>query len=442
MYKKKILILIFVFTIISFAQTKEHPEWSKNGVIYEVNLRQYSEAGTFKEFQKHLPRIKSLGVDIIWLMPIHPIGEVNRKGTLGSYYSVKDYLDVNPEHGTKEDFKDLVKQIHALGMYVIIDWVANHTAWDNELTKTNPDFYTKDSTGNFLPPVADWHDVIDLNYENKELWSYMTNALKYWVDEFNIDGYRCDVAGMVPTEFWNYAVPKIEETKQVFMLAEENKPELHSAFNMTYAWDFHHLMNDIAKGKKNAADVIKYFKNDNEKYPSNAYRMIFTSNHDENSWNGTVFERMNDAAETMLVLSTVVEGMPLVYSGQEAGMDKRLDFFEKDVINWKEHKFSNLYKSLFKLKNDNKALWNGNFGSKMQFIENSDSENVLTFIREKEQDKLFAIFNLSDKSTKINLNDEKIMGSYINLFTKQLSDISKEMSFELNPWEYIILYKN
>ncbi len=442
MYKKKILILIFVFTFISFAQTKEHPEWSKNGVIYEVNLRQYSEAGTFKEFQKHLPRIKSLGVDIIWLMPIHPIGEVNRKGTLGSYYSVKDYLDVNPEHGTKEDFKDLVKQIHALGMYVIIDWVANHTAWDNELTKTNPDFYTKDSTGNFLPPVADWHDVIDLNYENKELWSYMTNALKYWVDEFNIDGYRCDVAGMVPTEFWTFAVPKIEETKQVFMLAEENKPELHSAFNMTYAWDFHHLMNDIAKGKKNAADVIKYFKDDNEKYPSDAYRMIFTSNHDENSWNGTVFERMNDAAETMLVLSTVVEGMPLVYSGQEAGMDQRLDFFEKDVINWKDHKFSNLYKSLFKLKNDNKALWNGNFGARMEFIENSDSENVLTFIREKEQDKLFAIFNLSDKSTKINLNDEKIMGSYINLFTKQLSDISKEISFELNSWEYIILYKN
>lgn len=201
MKKRSILLLLILLTFSVIAQVKTPPAWSKDAVIYEVNLRQFSEEGTFKAFQKHLPRLKSMGIDILWFMPIHPIGEKNRKGTLGSYYAVKDYFDVNPEHGSKEDFRELVDQIHKMGMYVIIDWVANHTAWDNELTVTNPDFFTKDSNGNFVPPVADWHDVIDLNYDNKEVWTYMTGALKYWVGEFNIDGYRCDVAGMVPTEF-------------------------------------------------------------------------------------------------------------------------------------------------------------------------------------------------------------------------------------------------
>jgi 1,4-alpha-glucan branching enzyme len=441
MKKRSILLLLILLTFSVIAQVKTPPDWSKDAVIYEVNLRQFSEEGTFEAFQKHLPRLKSMGVDILWFMPIHPIGEKNRKGTLGSYYAVKDYFDVNPEHGTKEDFRELVDQIHKMGMYVIIDWVANHTAWDNELTVTNPDFFTKDSAGNFIPPVADWHDVIDLNYDNKEVWTYMTSALKYWVDEFTIDGYRCDVAGMVPTEFWNQAVAELQKSKEVFMLAEASEPELHSAFDMTYSWEFHNIMNDIPNGKKNADDVEEYFKKDKSEFPKSAYRMMFTSNHDENSWKGTVFERMGDAAEIMLVLSSVVEGMPLVYSGQEAGLNKRLDFFEKDIIEWKEHKFYDLYSELFSLKEKNKALWNGEFGGEMEFIDNSNEENVTSFIREKDNKKVFAVFNLSKETQSVKLNDERIKGSYINLFTKQPSEIFEEMSFELNPWEYIVLYK-
>lgn len=441
MKKRSILLLLILLTFSVIAQVKTPPAWSKDAVIYEVNLRQFSEEGTFKAFQKHLPRLKSMGIDILWFMPVHPIGEKNRKGTLGSYYAVKDYFDVNPEHGTKEDFRELVDQIHKMGMYVIIDWVANHTAWDNELTVTNPDFFTKDSNGNFVPPVADWHDVIDLNYDNKEVWTYMTGALKYWVDEFNIDGYRCDVAGMVPTEFWNQAVAELQKSKEVFMLAEADEPELHSAFDMTYSWEFHNIMNDIPNGKKNAGDVEEYFKKDKSEFPKSAYRMMFTSNHDENSWKGTVFERMGDAAEIMLVLSSVVEGMPLVYSGQEAGLNKRLDFFEKDIIEWNEHKFYDLYRELFSLKEKNKALWNGEFGGEMEFIDNSNEENVTSFIREKDNKKVFAVFNLSKETQSVKINDERIKGSYINLFTKQPSEIFEEMSFELNPWEYIVLYK-
>ena len=440
--KKRIFAFVFVLLSLSIlAQTKTHPEWSKNATIYEVNLRQYSEAGTFKEFQKSLPRLKAMGVNIIWLMPIHPIGEKNRKGTLGSYYSVKDYFDVNPEHGTKADFKELVEQIHKTGMYVIIDWVANHTAWDNELSDTNPDFFTKDSDGNFTPPVKDWQDVIDLNYDNIEVWDYMTTALKYWVEEFNIDGYRCDVAGMVPIEFWNKAVKELEKTKEVFMLAEDSQPKMHSAFDMTYSWDSHHLMNEIAQGKKNASDLVKLFNEEYKIYPPSAYRMVFTSNHDENSWKGSVFERMGDAAEVMLVLSSVVDGMPLVYSGQEAGMNKRLDFFEKDIIEWKDHKFYDLYRTLFTLKEKNQALWNGDFGGKMNFIENSNEENVFIFTREKENKKVLAVFNLSNKNQSVNVSNENIKGNYINLFSKQMSEVSSEMSFELEPWEYVVLYK-
>lgn len=442
MKKLSTLFLIFVFIVSLFAQSKKHPEWSKNATIYEVNLRQYSEAGTFKEFEKSIPRLKAMGVDILWLMPIHPIGEKNRKGTLGSYYAVKDYFGISPDYGTKEDFKELVNKVHKSGMHIIIDWVANHTSWDNKLTETHPEYYTKDSLGNFIPPVKDWHDVIDLNYDNKDLWNYMTGALKYWVDEFDIDGYRCDVAGMVPIEFWDQAVAELEKTKEVFMLAEENKPEMHSAFDMTYAWDFHNLMNNLAEGKKQADDVISYFKQDKEEFPKSAYRMNFTSNHDENSWKGTVFERLGDAAEIMLVLSSTVEGMPLVYSGQEAGMDKRLDFFEKDVIDWKQHKFYDIYRELFHLKKKNKSLWNGQFGGQMEFIKNTNEENVLTFMREKDGQKVLAIFNLSSKPQNVDMKDERIKGSYVNLFTKQPSEIFEEMNFNLNPWEYIVLYKD
>lgn len=439
---KRYLIFFLLFILPSqqsFSQPVA-PDWAKNSTIYEVNIRQFSKEGTFKSFQQHLPRLKELGVDILWLMPINPIGKLNRKGTLGSYYSVKDYVDVNPEFGTKEDFKTLVDEIHNQGMYVIIDWVANHTAWDNKWVKTNPEFYTKDSSGNFVPPVPDWSDVIDLNYDNKELWKEMISALKYWVSEFDIDGYRCDVAGMVPIEFWNEVRTELDKIKPVFMLAEWDTPEMHKfAFDMTYDWDLHKIFNGVYAKERNSSDIIKHILNDQKKYPDYAYRMQFTSNHDENSWNGTEYERLGKAAEVFAVLTYVIPGMPLIYNGQEIGFNKRLEFFEKDSIIWKENKFEKLYKNLNELKEKNKALWAGIESGSIDFINNNN--DILIIRRSKENKEVIGFFNLTEKEIEANIRLEKASGVYISFNNDQQIELNGNFQLKLKPWSYIIFYK-
>lgn len=415
----------------------ETPDWAKNLSIYEVNIRQYTEAGTFKEFENHLPRLNEVGVGILWLMPINPIGEKNRKGSLGSYYSVKDYLAVNPEFGSMDDFKSLVNKAHAMGMYIIVDWVANHTAWDNVWAGTHPDFYTKDSAGNFVPPVQDWGDVIDLNYDNKNLWKEMINALKYWVKECDIDGYRCDVAGMVPVEFWIEARKELEKIKPVFMLAEWDTPEIHEAFDMSYDWNFHKIMNSIFKEEMTASDIIEHFTDDKKSFPADAIRMLFTSNHDENSWNGTEFERLGEAAETFAVLTCLLPGMPLVYSGQEAGFNKRLSFFDKDTIIWKEHPMKDIYKKLFVLRTFNQALLPQ---SSINFFDIND-DDLLLFSRVKDDEKVFAIFNLSKDEKEFSFDDKSMNGNFRNYFTGELVDFSISQNLKLNPWSYKIFVK-
>lgn len=429
---------IILVTKIS-AQTST-PDWAFNATIYEVNIRQFTEEGTFKAFEEHLPRLKELGVDILWLMPVHPIGELNRKGTLGSYYSVKDYTDVNPEFGTMDDFRELVNIIHSLDMYVIIDWVANHTAWDNVWVEKYPDFFTKDENGNFVPPVDDWSDVIDLNYENKALWEKMAEALKFWIEEFNIDGYRCDVAGMVPVEFWNYVRPQLDEIKPVFMLAEWDTPEMHyEAFDMTYDWEFHKIMNRIYAGQNNVKDLVNHLAQDRNKYPDYAIRMQFTDNHDENTWNGTVSERLGNAAETFAVLIYTIPGMLLIYTGQEAGLDKRLEFFEKDPVEWNANPFSQLYKKLNRLRKMNSLLWSGLKGGAFELVPNSRNENVLTFLRRTGDKYLFAVFNLSDTKNEIDLLSNIADGDYREYFTQKYFEvIADAKSIKLNPWEYRI----
>ena len=265
-----------------------HPEWSKNATIYEVNVRQYTPEGTFKAFEKHLPRLKNMGIDIIWLMPIHPIGEKYRKGKLGSYYAVKDFKGVNPEFGNMQDFKHLVDEIHKLGMYVIIDWVGNHSAWDNPLAKEHPDWYTKNREGNFQPtPWYDWDDVIDFDYNHPEFRKYMTGALKFWVKEANIDGYRADVAGFIPVDFWENARKELDEIKPVFMLAEwENRDLYKKSFDMTYSWTLFDKLKDATTQNKGIGGLVEYLAHDVGSVPRNAYRMLFTDNQDMNSWNG------------------------------------------------------------------------------------------------------------------------------------------------------------
>jgi glycosidase len=420
----------------------EHPEWVYNATIYEVNIRQFTPEGTFNAFQQHLPKLKELGVDILWLMPIHPIGELNRKGTLGSYYSIKDYKGVNPEFGTLDDLKVLVTEAHKLGMKVIIDWVANHTSHDNYLVEQHPDWFTRDSAGNFVSPF-DWTDVLDLDYSKKPLQDYMISALKYWVEEVNIDGYRCDVAAMVPAEFWNRARKELDAIKPVFMLAESEEPELQQyAFDADYGWEFHHIMNEIAKGKKTVLDIDHYLIKDLGRYPKNTIRMHFTSNHDENSWNGTEFERMGNGAKTFAALTFVVPGMPLIYNGQEIGFDRRLKFFDKDEIDWKQNpEFTSLYKILTQLKKQNTSLHAGIKGADVFRVKTSNDVNVFAFTRENEVDKIFAIFNLSPLAQNIDITGETYEGEYTDVFTGMKKTFEKEAKIELKPWEFFVYKK-
>jgi glycosidase len=330
-----------------------------------------------------------------------------------------------------------------MDMYVIIDWVANHTAWDNIWVNEHPEFYTKDSLGNFIPPVADWADVIDLNYDNKELWPMMTDAMKFWVEEFDIDGYRCDVAGMIPLEFWNKISKELNEIKPVFMLAEAWEPELHQAFDMTYSWEMHHLMSEVAKGEKNVDDIKILIEKEKKMYPGSAFRMQFTSNHDENTWNGTTREKFGDAEDTFAIFSFVFPGMPLIYSGQEAGLNKRLEFFEKDPIEWKEDKFSGLYKKLCNLKKENDALLCGEKGGELQLLTAAENDtNVFAFVREKNGEKIFSVFNLSPKENNFELESNLIEGQYNELNSDEEIEFDSSVSFNMKPWEYKIFYQH
>lgn len=417
-----------------------HPQWSKNASFYQINTRQFTPEGTFAAAEHQLPRLKELGVDILWLMPIHPIGEENRKGSLGSPYSVKDYYGVNPEFGTLDDLKSFVNAAHELGMYVILDWVANHSAWDNELRHKHPNWYTKNSQGNFQPtPWWDWSDIIDFDYNVPEMREYMTNAMKYWVKEVNIDGYRCDVAGFVPLDFWENVRAELDAIKPVFMLAEWEMRDLHAkAFDATYAWSWQEAIHDILSGHADLNRLFVYYSWNEGAYPKNSYRMTYVSNHDANSWEGTVFERYGseEKVATAIVLSIVGEGMPLIYNGLEAGNIKRLEFFEKDPIEWKEHKFKPLIQKLLALQKQNSALWHGKYGATMERIYNTNPTEVFSFIRENTKDKVFVVINFSDKEQDIQFMGPQTVGVYTELFSKQKATLTEDASLKLAPWEY------
>lgn len=417
-------------------------EWSRNANIYEVNIRQHTKEGTFNAFAKHLPHMKEMGVDILWMMPIFPISEKNRKGSLGSYYSVKNYREVNPEYGTMEDFKNLVKKAHQLGMHVVLDWVANHTGWDSNLIAEHNDWYTKNDKGEIVSPVEDWSDTADLNFDKEELREYMIGSLKFWIEKADVDGYRCDMAAMVPTDFWNRARKELDAVKPVFMLAEAWEPELvEEAFDMAYAWDFHHLMNDIAKGEKTAKEIDGYFTKIDTMYPKDAYLMNFLTNHDENSWAGTIKERMGEGGNTFAVLTFTMPGMPMLYSGQEAGLDHRLKFFEKDEINWDNKTLIPFYTKLMTLKRENKALRNGVEGGKLVRIHSNKDEAVYAFTREAGGDKVVVVLNLTGKAVEVNLNSKLLAGEYSEYFSNESAVFKAEEKLSLKPWEYRVFVK-
>lgn len=381
-----------------------HPDWSVKANIYEVNIRQYTPEGTFRAFERHLPRLRRMGVDILWIMPINPISEKNRKGTLGSYYAVRDYKAVNPEFGTLSDFQHLVREAHALGMRVIIDWVANHTGWDNVWISQHPDWYQKDAKGEIGPfsyvdpndhHVEVWADVVGLDYRQPALWDGMIDAMRYWVTTADVDGFRCDVATRVPTPFWERARRELERIKPVFMLAEGDDPgEQVGAFDMSYDWGLYQLMRKVAHGQAPPKALADYVTAPPKAFPVGAYRMTFTSDHDENSWAGADRELYGDAAPAMAVLAATLPGMPLIYSGQEAGLDKRLAFFERDPIPWSSYARSDFYARLLALKHRTPALWNGVEGGDLTVVD-VGSDKVFAFVRTRGRSRIRVLVNLS-----------------------------------------------
>ncbi len=468
---KKLLAFILIISVLSTCK-KERKEIKienkkitpiskediETAVIYEANIRQYSPQGTFEQFTKDIPEIKKLGVKIIWLMPIFPISETKRKATggvnskfasefpkeeqskyLGSYYAVSDFTKINPEFGTIQDFRKLVKTAHKNGIYIILDWVPNHTGWDHRWLKTNKDFYTQNEKGEVIHPKnTDWTDVADLNYDNNELQEAMISDMKYWIKNENIDGFRCDVAGSVPTKFWQKAIPKLRAEKDVFMLAEAWEPELlkDNLFDMAYAWDGHHLFNDLASNKKNVEDLKKYIEfTYNKRYEKDDILMNFITNHDENSWNGTIEERMGEKTEMLTALSYMLPGMPLIYSGQEYDLNHRLKFFEKDSIPKTKGKMFGLLEKLGALKNKNPALNGGKEKASFEVLESKPETFILK--RAKGSKVVLFIANFSNQGEKIRI---PIKGKFVDYFLKNKVEL-KDGGLKINASSYRILVK-
>jgi len=418
-----------------------HPEWTRDAVIYQINTRQFTPEGTFRAAEQQLPRLKSMGVDILWLMPIHPIGVKNRKGTLGSPYSVRDFRAVNPEFGTLADFQSFVRAAHGQGMKVIIDWVANHSAWDNPLVAQHPDWYERDWKGSFRPtPWWDWSDIIDFDYRREDLRQYMAQSMLYWIRTADIDGFRADVAAYVPLDFWEQVRADAEKIKPVFMLGEAQMRDLHHrAFDATYGWDWYKAVENIAKGRADATALFGYFSENESAWPTGAMRMVYTENHDENAWHGTAREVFGPALTNTIVLSFAGEGIPLIYNGQEAGNDKRLEFFEKDPIVWRDSPNRQLYTRLAALKTRNPALWNAPWGGRMVGVVNDRPQKIFSFVRRRGEDRVFAVFNFSGQPQTVRFTERLADGAYRDFDGGRAVTIDATTRMTLAPWTYRLL---
>ncbi len=417
------------------------PSFLSSSNIYAVNMRQYTAAGTFNAFAAHLPGLKDMGVDILWLMPIHPIGLLNRKGTLGSYYSIKDFEDVNPEYGSKADFKNLVDAAHALGMKIILDWVANHAAWDNVWTNTHPDFFMHDGHGNFKT-AFDWEDVIQINHSNPQEQQAMIDAMKYWVTNFDIDGFRADLAHLTPLPFWIMARTQITPLKKdLVWLAETEDIPYHQAFDITFTWQWMHYTEDFYKGRKDFNDLLQTLQHYATAFPAAAMRMYFTSNHDENSWNGTEYEKYGTLVKALAVFSCTWPGIPLIYSGQELPVIKRLQFFDKDTIEWTaDIELHEFYKTLLNLRKTNKALAAG-VKSHPVLIEGAAQKELLAFYRKYDDDMVFVFLNMCKQPVQFSFNTTDVKGNYKNIFTGEEVCFGDEAKMELEVGGFVVLEK-
>lgn len=445
----RVTVLAFLSLCLTISSAQESlpneipiPEWARSGVIYEVNIRQYTPEGTLNAFRKHLPRLKEMGVEVIWLMPIFPIGKEKRKGSLGSYYSVSSYTEVNPEFGTKDDFKTLVYEIHQLGMKVILDWVANHTGWDHPWIKEHPDWYIHDPVTDTILHVekTDWYDVADLDFNQKAMRTSMVKSMLYWVDVMGVDGFRQDVAYMVPESFWRqFLRTLISLKKEIFLLAEAELPEFRNLayFHTDYGWAFKNLTWDIAAGKKNANDFRLYHQQDQEKFQKGCH-MYFTSNHDENSWNGNEFEKLGPAHQLFSTLTFTFDGIPLIYSGQEEPLNRRLKFFDKDTIGFKNFQYAPFYKMLSGIRKSHPVF---RPDVPVNWLTNSNMNNILSYSRKNNVEEAICIFNLSPLEQEVSLQNITDKQSYKDLVTGKKIKLFSEKKIKLKAWEYKILIK-
>jgi glycosidase len=457
---KQVLFCLFVFSILGCKEVKETtdtlpngiviqqednsiPAYAKSSTIYEVNIRQFTEDGTFNAFSDHIPRLKHMGIEILSLMPIHPISKTNRKGNLGNYYAVSDYLEVNPEFGTKHDLINLINKIHAYGMKVILNWVPNYTGWDHRWLKNHPDFYIKDNEPQIMSSANqktnqsyDRADLVDLNYNNITLRDSMVESLKHWTKYYKVDGFAMDSPYELPFDFWDQAISELKVINpNLFLWIESNEPyHLNSEnFQVCYAWDLYYLMNDIANGKRKFKEFYDLRKIQDSLFQRGQF-MFFITNHDENSWNGSEFERMGDAYQTFAVFTYFLDGIPLIYNGQEEPLKRKLKIFEKDNIDFDKLQASRFYRDLIHLKKKNQALWTPPHGGTLEILGSDD--NVFTARRLKNNDIVYAIMNLSDQEQKVIINDPII--NFKDVFKKTDINFPKGSELVLDPWEFVL----
>lgn len=417
------------------AKTEGHPAWIMQGNIYEVNTRQYTPEGTFKAFEKHFDRLKEMGVQTLWFMPINPISKTDRKGSLGSYYAVSDYTAVNPEYGSMGDWKELVKNAHNKGFKVLIDWVPNHTGADHYWLTKHPDFYVKDSTGK---PVSqfDWTDTRKLNFNNPELCDTMIAQMKFWVTETGIDGFRCDYAVGPTRAFWSECTKELKSLKNIFLLAETDSAWLHTVgFDATYAWPEFGMMKLIAAGKRHASALDSVFAFTDSTLPANGLRLFFTSNHDENSWNQADFNTMPGASHApfAVLTQTMKRSIPLVYSGQEEPVLRAIKFFDKDTMGFAKYARAPFYQKLLTLHSTDKALAaNASFTR----IHTKNDDHIYAFAREAGSNKVLVVLNLSNAPQTVSIDNAVINGEATEIFTGMKESLQAGRTFSLAAWGY------
>jgi glycosidase len=421
----------------NITQPFKRVEWSYNTNIYEVNFRQYTNEGTFNAFLKELPRLKDMGVETLWLMPIMPIAKEKMKGTMGSFYACSNYTAVNPEFGTMEDFKNFVTNAHHAGFKIILDWVANHTGWDHIWTKTNSDFYKKTAEGNFMI-ASGMDDIIELKYDNPQLIEAMIDAMKFWITTCDIDGFRCDLASWVAFHFWEKARFELEKIKPLFWLGEfdalEN-PDYMQAFDAAYTWKWMHATEKFYTQQRDVQTLKNLLQQYQNTYPPNTTGLYFTSNHDENSWNGTEFEKYGDMTMALAVFSFTWNGIPLIYSGQEMPNRKRLMFFDKDVIEWNgKYELADFYKTLLTLRSTHPALAAGSPLVKTTILSVAD-EDILAYQSTYQKNNVLVFLNLSPYPSTIQ-PPIYIAEPMKEIFTGQLKNFVTDKTVSLLQWGY------